>query len=282
MQIKKFSVLILLAGLMVTSTAAAAGLMQMPTGSYRVNINLNIRAAAGIKGKLIDHLNKGDIVNVTEQKGLWCKISWKNYSKAYVKCSYLGQAVQNNSNSTGEEAVAISDLAMVKDWLVNKNQEGKNYINDSLDKGIALSKIWASDAYLVKGEGEFNSNSNSSYCSFTFASAQKANEKFVANCKDMESGLVFGAISNDNSKMMAIVNPELKLTGFVSQFLDNAEALKQLNSIFVSERLTHAKINFLLDANNKGPMWKMTINAGKAKVNVSAPANNAKAVFSFN
>ena len=72
-------------------SVASAGYMYAP-GDYKASSNLNVRYQPKVGDNRIDHFLKGDTVKVTKVLGSWCKVDYKKYRSAYVRCAYLTNA----------------------------------------------------------------------------------------------------------------------------------------------------------------------------------------------
>jgi|GEM_PF-3907892 len=107
--------------LMLVPAAMAAGVSFQP-GMYQSKTNVNVRILPRFTSARINHLHKGETVNVKRVVGGWCEIDLKKYKHAYVNCSLL------EAGSAGAVvAQAVTQTTAFADYNgvdVSKNPDG--------------------------------------------------------------------------------------------------------------------------------------------------------------
>lgn len=73
-------------------------------GYYAVKVNANIRAQAGMQGKLIGSIQASDEIYVRDQKGQWCDVEYRTYEHAYILCSLLEEQEYTNDDDYQDNA----------------------------------------------------------------------------------------------------------------------------------------------------------------------------------
>ena len=130
---------------------ASAGYMYAP-GEYRATSNVNVRYQPKVGNNRIDHFLKGDTVKVTKVVGSWCKVDYKKYRSAYVRCAYL---LKGSQDSVRQEKPLTAEAKVFKDYndsvisirkkalqsvvdVVTKNSQGADTSDYILQHGVEV------------------------------------------------------------------------------------------------------------------------------------------------
>jgi protein-disulfide isomerase len=134
---KKF--LIALMFVLMLVPAALAESVNFQTGLHVAKMNVNVRVLPKMWSRRIDHLLKGQTVNVKRVVSGWCDIELKKFKHAYVNCSLL-EAASGNAGSAvvqAEEGTSNKDYNGVK---VSRNADG-NWALGAKDAKVMIEEF---------------------------------------------------------------------------------------------------------------------------------------------
>lgn len=121
--------------LMLFPTAMAAS-VSYQTGLHQAKTNVNVRILPRANSARINHLHKGETVNVKRVVGGWCEIDLKKYKHAYVNCSLL------EAGSTGAVVAQTPAISKYADFIgvaVGKTEQG-NWTLGSNDAKVTMEE----------------------------------------------------------------------------------------------------------------------------------------------
>lgn len=169
---KKFLTLLLVLAFAVTSIATASAT------SFEALTNVNVRSQAKVGNNRIDHLMKGQKVELKRKVGNWCHIVYKKYRSAYVYCPNLIEVKATTATKTtttvvtkpktpevpkvlSAEAIALRDynaqIIDIREKLMRDMQVyGQKLGSVSMDDYPAYVKAYKDAFVAIKNDGLFD------------------------------------------------------------------------------------------------------------------------------
>ncbi len=275
-------------------TAAVAVVMLPATvfaaftpGTYMANINSNIRSMPSMSGTLIGHYNKGDMVNVLQVMGSWCRVAYK-YTYSYVYCSLLtpgnspGSVISINTASASlgnpvTNGLVTQSLNDTHNWLVTNN-EGVTYINSSYFQAQQKAVTWDGEAKISDFYFQWPLLSDAK-CSMTFSGPYHAQEDFKASCFD-NNGVLKTWNESVTTPQQSYNLPILLFKNFVDNLLADKSLMGELDTYFANSKNVTAL--YRLYKNTQGlEIWeaKFIDESSGYFMAVSADATKTNGVF---
>jgi|GEM_PF-4452993 len=277
------------------------------SGTRTTVVNANVRSTPRIGNNRIGYIKKGTDVEITAIQGNWCQVNYKNFKKAYVYCSLFGIAnekaftdslhsqLENGPVKPEPAQAATTETALspgqkslddLYHWLMDNNESGRFYINNSGEIGLKKAEAWQADATIAAIRFDFPKELEG-YCVYNYVSDSDPDHVFQYNCAEPGSegstkivpksqvSYVGLRISHDFQVPMAAV---------VARMIDaQGRVWPTLKSFFADSK--KIQMEFTLSADAQGTFWTGKVsdeNGALVKVRVDGTDSSAELMLFTN